>query len=483
MGAPPLMTKTAPRKTKIIVTMGPALDREARLEEAMRAGAGIVRLNMAHTSPGAARAAIRRIRAASERCGIAVAIMMDIKGPEIRTGDLASPITLELGASFDFTCEPEAGEDWRTEGINSVAVNYRDLVHDVQVGDELLVDSGLLRFGVVEKHATRLRCRVLLAGVLSSRRHINLPGVEVNLPAFTAKDRADTQAGLEEGVDYIAQSFVRRAADVQELRAFIAGLGARAQIIAKIEDQSGLRNLEEIVEAADALMVARGDLGIECPFEDLPIIQRRIVNTCLEQGRPVIIATHMLESMIDTALPTRAEISDVANAVYEQADAVMLSGESAVGQFPIECIRVLDKIARRIEGEADTGTRCSVTVKTERMKMLHSAATLANRLPGSRILAFTRLGLNAGRLAALRPIHAPILAVTPVPEIFRQLNLHRAVTPFLMPFDVDPDVTIERAISMLRRAEAVVPGDKLVIVSDIIAQDQTWESIQLRIVR
>lgn len=477
------MTKIPSRKTKIIVTMGPALESGARLEEAMLAGAGIFRLNMAHTSPDAARAVIRKIRAASQRVGIEVAILMDIKGPEIRTGDLASPITLELGVNFDFTCETESTEVWHGDGTASVGVNYRDLVHDVRVGDELLVDSGLLRFAVIEKHTARLRCRVLVAGVLSSRRHVNLPGVDVNLPAFTAKDRADTAVGLEEGVDYIAQSFVRRASDVHELRAFIKENNSRAQIIAKIEDQSGIRNLEEIVEAADALMVARGDLGIECPYQDLPIIQRRIVNTCLEQGRPVIIATHMLESMIDRAMPTRAEISDVANAVYEQADAVMLSGETAMGQFPIECIQVLDKIARRIESEPDAGTRCSVAVNSERMKMLRSAATLANRLPGSQILAFTRLGLNGSRLAALRPIQAPILAVTPVPEIFRQLNLHRAVTPFLMPFDADPDATIERAISMLRRAGAVSAGDKLVIVSDIIAQDQTWESIQLRVVR
>jgi pyruvate kinase len=478
-----LMTKSQLRKTKIIVTMGPALDSEVRLEEAMLAGAGIFRLNMAHTSPESARETIRRIRAASLRAGREVAVMMDIKGPEIRTGMVASPITLALGESFDFTCGSESLEFDGDDGINSVAVNYRDLVHDVQVGDELLVDSGLLRFGVIEKHAARLRCRVLVPGVLASRRHVNLPGVDVNLPAFTTKDRADAAVGLQEGVDYLAQSFVRRAADVHELRAFIMESNSRAQIIAKIEDQSGIRNLDEIVEAADAVMVARGDLGIECPYEDLPIIQRRVVNTCIEQGRPVIIATHMLESMISAAMPTRAEISDVANAVYEQADAVMLSGETAMGQYPIESIRVLDKIARRIEGESETGTRCSVAVKSERMKMLHSAVALANRMPGAQILAFTRQGLMAAGLAALRPIHAPILAVTPVPEVFRQLHLHRAVVPFHMPFDADPDVTIERAISMLRRAAAVSAGDKLVIVSDIIAKDQTCESIQLRVVR
>ncbi len=361
-------------------------------------------------------------------------------------------------------------------------VNYQNLVNDIHVGDTVLVDNGLLRLEVLAKDEGHIRCRVLIPGPLSSRRHINLPGVKVNLPAFTEKDRADTLVGLEEGIDFVALSFVREAADVEQLRAFLAERKAKVRIIAKIEDQSAIVHLDEIVRACDGLMVARGDLGIECPFEDLPVIQRRAVRTCLAQGRPVIVATHMLESMITQPVPTRAEITDVANAVYEFADCVMLSGETTVGKYPLECVQILDKIARRIEAEADFTGREPAVFTGERMKVLHSAVVLANEMPNSKILTFTRHGFMANGLAALRPTSAPILAITPYPELLRQLRLLRAVEPFLMPFATEPDVTIENAITLLRQAGRVVPGDKLIIASDIVSSDRLVDSVQLRTV-
>ena len=471
------------RRTKIIFTLGPASESDEMLEHMIRGGADVARLNMAHAKHDWVRSVVRRIREISARVGRDIAIMMDIKGPEIRTGDVAAPIELKPGEIFDFTVRPDAPAAMGVEEIRSVNVNYRDLVNDIAVGDTVLVDNGLIRLEVLEKNDTRIRCRVLIPGQLSSRRHINLPGVKVNLPAFTEKDRADALVGLEEGIDFLALSFVREAADVHKLREFLLERNPRVRIIAKIEDQSAIDNLDEIVTACDSLMVARGDLGIECPFEDLPVIQRRAVNACLSQGKPVIIATHMLESMIAQPVPTRAEITDVANAVYELSDCVMLSGETTVGKYPLECVQMLDKIARRIEREDQPEVRPAAVFTDERMKVLHSAVVLANELPQSKLLTFTRHGFMAHGLAALRPVHSPIFTFTPSAEVFRQLRLLRAVEPFLMPFSPEPDATIENAIGRLKLAGVIAPGDKLIVATDIVSQDRLVDSVQLRTVR
>lgn len=470
------------RRTKIIFTLGPATESEEMLEKMIRAGADIVRLNMAHAKHDWTRTVIRRIRAVSARIGRDVAVMMDIKGPEIRTGDLTTPLELKTGEIFDFTVKPGGSAESGVE-VRSVDVNYKDLVNDIKVGDTVLVDNGLLRLEVLAKDDARIRCRVLIPGELKSRRHINLPGVKVNLPSFTEKDRADTTVGLEEGIDFVALSFVREAKDIDLLRAFLSEKKSRCRIIAKIEDQSAIDNLDSIVSACDAMMVARGDLGIECPFEELPVIQRRAVRACLAQGRPVIVATHMLESMISQPVPTRAEITDVANAVFELADCVMLSGETTIGKYPLECVQMLDKISRRIEAEEGPENREAAVFTGERMKVLHSAVVLANELPRSHLLTFTRHGFMAQGLAILRPARSPILAFTPSPEVFRQLRLLRGVEPFLMPLASEPDVTIENAISLLQRTGRVAPGDKLIIATDIVAQDRLVDSVQLRTVR
>ncbi len=473
------------RRTKIIFTLGPATESEAMLEKLITAGADIVRLNMAHARHDWTRTVIRRIRAVSARVGREVAIMMDIKGPEIRTGDLTVPIELRAGEIFDFTVKPGTGgaQGENAEEVRSVDVNYKDLVNDIKVGDTVLVDNGLLRLEVLAKDEARIRCRVLIPGPLSSRRHINLPGVKVNLPSFTEKDRADSLVGLEEGIDFLALSFVRMARDIEGLREFLAFHKSKVRIIAKIEDQSAITNLDEIIRACDGLMVARGDLGIECPFEELPVIQRRAVRACLAQGRPVIVATHMLESMITQAMPTRAEITDVANAVYELADCVMLSGETTIGKYPLECVQMLDKISRRIEAEDDTADREVAVFTGDRMKILHSAVVLANQIPRSKILTFTRHGFMAAGLASLRPVHSPIFAFTPYAELARQLRLNRAVEPFVMPFASDPDASIENAIGVLQRAGRVAAGDKLIVATDIVSQDRLVDSVQLRTVR
>jgi pyruvate kinase len=468
------------RRTKIIATLGPATESEEMLVKLITAGVDVVRLNMAHAKHDWTRMIIRRIRAASVTAGREVAIMMDIKGPEIRTGDLEVPIELKPGEIFDFTVKP--GEHAGGAEIRSVDVNYRDLVNDINVGDTVLVDSGLIRLEVLSKDHAHIRCRVLTPGSLTSRRHINLPGVKVNLPSFTQKDRADTLVGIAEGVDFIALSFVREAHDIDLLRLFLKENKSRARIVAKIEDQSAIDNLDDIIRATDVLMIARGDLGIEVPLRELPVIQRRAVRTCLAIGRPVIIATHMLESMISQPMPSRAEITDVANAVYEQADCVMLSGETTVGKYPIECVQILDSIARRIEEELAQDFPEPAVFIQERMKVFRAAVVLANEFPRSLILVFTRHGTNAAGLSAHRPPRAPILAVTDSIETLRHLKMVRSVEPFLLKDFTDPESTIERATASLLKLGRVTPGDKLVIVSDVQAKDRRIDSIQLRTV-
>jgi pyruvate kinase len=467
------------RRTKIIATLGPATESEEMLVKLITAGADILRLNMAHASHDWTRMIIRRIRVAAKTAGREIAIMMDIKGPEIRTGDLQVPIELKAGEIFDFTVKPgtERGQD---QEVRSVDVNYRELVNDIKVGDTVLVDSGLIRLEVLSKDDAHIRCRVLTPGSLSSRRHINLPGVHVKLPSFTQKDRGDTLVGIEEGIDFVALSFVREASDVEMLRLFLKENGSHARIIAKIEDQSAIDNLDDIIRATDALMVARGDLGIEVPLQELPVIQRRAVRTCLAIGRPVIIATHMLESMISQPMPTRAEITDVANAVYEQADCVMLSGETTVGKYPLECIQILDTIARRIEAEQAGEFPEPAVFLNERMKVFRAAVVLANELPRSLILVFTRHGTNAAGLAAHRPPLAPILAITDTVETMRHLRIVRSVEPFLLTPFGDPEATIERATVSLLKLGRIEQGDRLIIVSDVQAKDRRIDSIQLR---
>jgi pyruvate kinase len=475
-------TETTFRRTKIVFTLGPATESEEMLEKMIRAGADVARINMAHAKHDWTRAIIRRIREVSKKVGREIAIMMDIKGPEIRTGDVAAPIELRPGDIFDFTVKPSAARE-TAEEVRSVDVNYKDLVNDIKVGDTVLVDNGLIRLEVLEKQDAHIRCRVLIPGQLTSRRHINLPGVKINLPSFTEKDRADTLVGIEEGIDFVALSFVREAKDIDILREFLREHNSKAQIIAKIEDQSAIENLKEIVQTCDALMVARGDLGIECPYEDLPIIQRRAVQKCLAHGKPVIIATHMLESMITSPMPTRAEITDVANAVFERADCVMLSGETTVGRYPMDCLQILEKIACRIEAEQSDDSDEPASFSHEKMKILRAAVVMANEVPGAQILTFTRQGFIARGLAALRPPRAPILAFTPTIEVLRQLRLLRSVEGFLLPFESNPDDTIQHAVSHLVKTKRVNAGDKLIVVTDILSHDRLIDSVQLRTVR
>ncbi|MFZ9932500.1 MAG: pyruvate kinase, partial [Chthoniobacterales bacterium] len=366
------------RKTKIVCTLGPATDSPEMLAALIAAGANIFRLNMSHGAHDWVRAVVPRIREAGRQGKANIAIMMDTQGPAIRTGDLATSLDLKPGDTVEFTVRGA-----RSEEEYSVDVNYDGLIDDISVGDVVMVDNGNIHMKVLGKRDNRIRCEVLTQGVLGSRRHINLPGVKVNLPPLTEKDLKDMAVGAETGVDYFALSFCREKSDVEAMRAEIKRLGSSAKIIAKIEDQHAVKFVKEIIAAADAVMVARGDLGIECPMEELPIIQRRIVKSCIRVGKPVIVATHMLESMITNPLPTRAEITDVANAVYEQADGIMLSGETSVGKSPVQCVEIFDRVARRIERSGGAGFAREALVEGPRQKPVAAAVNLDNSVTNS----------------------------------------------------------------------------------------------------
>jgi pyruvate kinase len=466
------------RKTKIIATLGPATDSAEMIGKLIDAGMNIARLNMSHSSHEWVRRVVASIREAAVARKCSIGILMDTQGPAIRTGDLPAKLDLKPGQKFVFTVRGEKSEE-----EHSVDVNYENFVNDISVGDVVLVDNGQIHMRVLTKQGNHIECEVLTPGTLGSRRHINLPGVKVSLPALTAKDFADVELGLELGVDFVALSFVREAKDLQQLRAFCARSKHKPQIVAKIEDQEAVKNLTGIIQEADGIMVARGDLGIEVPYEELPIIQRRIVKTCLRVGRPVIVATHMLESMIANPMPTRAEVTDVANAVFEQADAIMLSGETTVGKYPLQCIEVFNRIAKRIEASGGAGYHENAEFTSPRQKLAKSAVVMADELRADALLVFTMRGNMARHIAWMRPKYSPIYAFCPDWATADALSLNRGVIPGVIEFDhLNPDKTIERAVASLVEAGRIKAGQTIVVTSSIAAGDTTVDAVQMRTV-
>ena len=474
--SPAARPKEAYRLTKIVFTLGPASADEQMLEQLILAGVDVCRLNMAHADHDWTRTMIRRVREVCRRTGRQIALLMDVKGPEIRTGDLPAPVELVAGQLLDLLPHPGGPED----GVLAVTVNYPNFGRDVAPGVTVLVDSGLIRCEVVSSSPDRVRCRVIVPAKLGSRRHINLPGVKISLPALTAKDRGDIDIGVQEQVDFFALSFVREADDIDILRRYLSARKSPARIVAKIEDQSGLANLDEIIVATDAVMVARGDLGIEVPMEDLPLIQKRIVDACIRLRKPVIVATHLLESMIVSPVPTRAEVSDIASAVWSTADAIMLSGETTTGRYPLECVQFMKRVAGRIEGSATKGYNTGLPLKTHKDRLLRSAVMLAQEIGEAGIVVFTRSGLLPQTLSALRAWRCPIYAFTDDAVAFRHLLLMWGVEPFLVEFSPDPEQSIREAFAYLLRRGWVQPGDWMVVVTNVLAGEKTIDTIQMR---
>lgn len=474
----PRMHSEIMRKTKIISTLGPATDSAQMIGKLIDAGVNVFRLNMSHAPHDWVRRVFKDIRAEASSRKKFVGIMMDTQGPAIRTGELSVPFDLKPGEKFTLTVRGEKSEEER-----SVDVNYANFVNDINVGDVVLFDNGAIEMKVLAKSGNKVECEVLTEGKLGSRRHINLPGVKVSLPALTAKDIADVKLGLELGVDFIALSFVREARDLLQLKEYFEENGPRPFVIAKIEDQQAIANLEEIVRVADGIMVARGDLGIEIPYEELPIVQRRIVKTCLRLGKPVIVATHMLESMIESPMPTRAEVTDVANAVFEQADGIMLSGETTVGKHPLRCIEVFDRIAKRIERSGGANFFEQAVMTTPRQKLVKSAVVMANELKAEAILVFTRHGHMARHTGWLRPRYSPVYAMTAFDDIACGLALNWGVTPFVVPFDmINPENTIEAALKSLVEQGRLHKGTTVVVIGSILVGEQIVDAVQMRVV-
>jgi len=464
------------RHTKIIATLGPATESKEMLSKLILGGVDILRLNMAHASHKWVENAMWYIREASTEVGRHVAVMMDVKGPEIRTGVVEVPIDLAVGDVIEFYTK--RGEP--TGDVPAVSVNYPGLPGEVKVGDVVLVDSGLIQLKVLDTEEAKIRLEVLTAGSVTSRRHINLPGIQVDLPALTEKDENDLRAGVKAGIDFVALSFVREADDVKTLRRFLDDLGSEARIIAKIEDQAGVRNMEAIIREADGIMVARGDLGVEIDYHKLPLVQSDLIRACQAEGKPVIVATHMLESMISSPMPTRAEVSDVSHAIREQADAVMLSGETTTGSYPLESVDVFKNIIESIEPSVKRPLNEVIKLKEPKAKMLRSAAVLAQEMGGAGIVVFTRTGFLPYVLGALRPSGVPIYAFTDLEHVFRHLLLPWGVEPFLMEFADSHEQTIQKSIKVLSEQGWEKEGQRLVVITNALADEKVIDTLQLR---
>jgi pyruvate kinase len=466
------------RQTKILVTLGPATESVEKIKALIQAGANIFRLNMSHASHEWVRELYGRIRNAAGELDNDVAVLMDLTGPSIRTGDLAKPWQLKPGDKVEFRTD----ESVPTTLEYSTTVNYPGITGDLRQDDPIAIDGGMIQMKTVAVNGKRIIAEVVTGGEMKSRRHINLPGVDVNLPPLTKKDYMDLDLGVELGVDYFALSFAREPGHIQHLELLLEQKASPARVIAKIENQQALKNLDTVVVASKGIMVARGDLGSECPVEELPIIQRDIIERCSYHGRKVIVATQMLESMIENPVPTRAEVTDIFNAVIEQVDCVMLSGETSVGKYPERCVAVLDKVARRTEQRYPSGRFASdAPLKTNKHKTVKSAVVLANSIKGSKLMVFTKGGVTAHLLAHQRPEFAPIFAFTPNLHVSRALMSARGVSPFVMEFGADPQETVLAAFDLLKRRKLIVTGDPVVILSDTLHDELIVDSILLRV--
>lgn len=463
------------RHTKIISTIGPACDTSQMLKKMAMAGMNIARLNMSHGDHESHLMAVRRIKSLNQKLNHPISTLMDLQGPEIRTGELEHALELKVGETFALTVSPVADPEER-----SVHVDYQSLVKDLKSGDKVTVDNGLINLEVLEVNENRLLCRVVDGGKLGSRKHINLPGIRVNLPGITEKDRRDIQFAIKHELDFIALSFVRSPNDVLEARELVEKSGANIKLVAKIENQEGVDNFDKILAVSDAIMVARGDLGVEVDFRDLPVIQRHIVRECALAGKPVIVATHLLESMRDAPMPTRAEVTDVANAIYEQADAVMLSGETATGRNPVRCLEVLDRIAKRIEKEPGLDFYAARKPQGAREEIARSACRVADSLGAPAILVVTRRGLLGQLVASYRPKRAIVYAFTNMSSIRRKLWLSRSVVPFVIDFSKNPEKTIQTALEKLAQRNRLLPGDSVVVITDVTGTNASIPSIQVR---
>jgi pyruvate kinase len=454
------------RKTKIVCTIGPASESLENTKKLIQAGMNVARLNFSHGDFEEHGNRIKNIRQACRELGKTVAILLDTKGPEIRLGNLAEePIELVAGEFVTLTTENILGDRHR------IPVTYSDLPRDVKAGDTILLDDGLIGLKVVEIQGTEIKCEIQNSGPIKSKKGVNVPGVAISLPGITEKDANDILFGIEQGIDFIAASFVRRASDVLEIRELLERHNAsHIQIIAKIENRQGVDNLDEILEVADGLMVARGDLGVEIPVEEVPLVQKMMIEKCNRAGKPVITATQMLDSMQRNPRPTRAEASDVANAIFDGTDAIMLSGETAAGKYPVESVMTMARIAERAEAALEYREiflrQASAQQTTVTEAISQAVANSALDLEADAIITSTESGYTARMVSKYRP-KAPIIAVTPVEHVMRSLQLVWGVIPVLGKPAKTTDEMFDIAVNGAVESGLVKLGDTVVITAGV----------------
>lgn len=452
------------RKTKIVCTLGPATDREGVLREMMRAGMNVARFNFSHGAHPEHQARLEVLKALREELNLPVAAMLDTKGPEIRLKSFANgSVALSTGQEFTLTTEDIVGDETRC------AITYAELPSDVKEGDTILLDDGLVRLTVLETDSSNIRCRVENDGTMKNNKGVNVPNVRLSMPYMSQRDRDDILFGVEQGFDYIAASFVRTAADVREIRQLLDKHHSNIRIIAKIENQEGVSNLADILAVADGIMVARGDMGVEIDFTEIPIIQKDMIAKCVACGKPVITATQMLDSMIENPRPTRAEITDVANAIYDNTSAIMLSGETAAGKYPVEAVRTMDAIALRTEANIECDmpvrkakqTKLSITAATA-----HAACTTAMDIGADAILSVSQRGVTAQMVSRFRP-STTVVALLLDPQVQRQMALYWGVEPITMPFASSTDELVDFAVQAAEKAGIVKQGDLVVVTAGV----------------
>ena len=474
------MLKNA-KKTKIVCTLGPASDSEEILTQLVENGLNVCRFNFSHGSHEEQKARMDTAKKVREKLNLPVALLLDTKGPEIRTGNFADPeVLLEQGNQFTITMDDVLGTK------EKCTVSYKGLINDVKVGDTILIDDGLVGLRITEIKDQDIICVVENSGIVKNHKGVNLPGVKINLPALTEKDISDIEFGIEQGIDFIAASFVRKASDVLAIREILENNNAtHIQIISKIENQEGVENLDEILQVSDGLMVARGDLGVEVPTEEIPIIQKNMINKCNELGKPVITATQMLDSMIRNPRPTRAEVTDVANAIYDGTDAIMLSGETAAGKYPVEAVKVMASIAKRIEetlNYEELLKASNLKGSTVTDAISYATCTTAVELNASAIVTSTSSGHTARMVSKFRP-KTPIVAATDSEVTKRQLSLSWGVYTAKAPKASNTDEVVEYSIDVAKEAGYVNEGELVVITAGVpVGQSGTTNLIKVHVI-
>lgn len=453
------------RKTKIICTIGPASESEERLRELMLAGMNVARFNFSHGSHEEHKAKFDRVIKVSSELKLPVATLLDTKGPEIRLKDIEGGKTeLVSGQKFILTTEEILGNN------EKVTITYKGLKDDINVGTTILIDDGLIEMVVDEINETDIICSVVNGGPISNHKGVNIPGAALSMPYISDVDRSDIMFGCDMDFDFLAASFVRCKEDILEVRKIIEEHGSHMKIIAKIENMQGIRNLDEILEAADGIMVARGDMGVEIPMEEVPIVQKQMIKKAEALGKHVITATQMLESMIKNPRPTRAEATDIANAIYDGTTAIMLSGESAAGLYPVEAVKTMAKIAERTEEDIDYNSRLRRRKDIDNIDtttaISHATCTTAMDLKAAAIVTVTISGFTAGMIARYKP-SCPIIACSVSPRTCRQLNLAWGVTPIWIARESTAEDLFDEAVHAAEKEGYIRKGDKVVLTAGV----------------